>query len=350
MIAHRNEHVVPRHVLIVKPSALGDVVTAVPVLRALKRTFPQVRVAWMLSDTCAPLVAHDSQLDEVILFRRRQLGKAWRSVSAAANLWQFTRRLRKLRYDWIVDLQGLLRSSLLGLSSRAPLRAGFADAREAAWLFYTRRHRPDGPHTVDRNIAVARYLGLDARPEDMTLDVSAEGREFAEGLRDRSGLTKGKYIVCVPPTRWQSKRYPVRHWRRVVSQLSDDLPVVLLGTPQDKDLCRRVGEGMGSAVVDLAGQTNVSQMVGVIAASSGVVCCDSAAKFIAPAVGVDVVTLMGPTKLERTGPYGLGRAIVADVACQGCLRRRCRPAVCMELIDPDEVVSAARDMIARRRT
>jgi lipopolysaccharide heptosyltransferase I len=350
MIAHRNEHVVPRRVLIVKPSALGDVVTAMPVLRGLKRTFPHVHVAWMLSEACAPLVAHDSQLDEVILFHRRRLGKAWRSVSAAIDLWQLTRRLRHGQYDWVIDLQGLLRSSLLGFSSRAPLRAGFADAREAAWLFYTRRHRPDEPHTVDRNIAMAGHLGLDARPEDMTLEVPTEGREFAEGLRDRPGLARGKYIVCVPPTRWQSKRYPVRHWRRVVSQLSDDLPVVLVGTPQDRDLCRRIAEGMSPVVVDLAGQTNVPQMVGVIAASSGVVCCDSAAKFIAPAVGVDVVTLMGPTKLEHTGPYNLGRALVADVACQGCLKRRCRPAVCMELIDPDEVVSAARDMLARRRT
>ena len=89
-------------------------------------------------------------------------------------------------------------------------------------------------------------------------------------------------------------------------------------------------------------------MVGLIAASGGVVCCDSAAKFIAPAVGVDVVTLLGPTRLERTGPYPRGTAVVANVPCQGCLRRRCRHITCMDLIAPAEVISAARDMLAKR--
>ena len=79
MIARRANNLVPRRVLIVKPSALGDVVTAVPVLRGLKRTFPDSRVSWMLARSCAPLMAHDTDLDEVVPFDRRGLGKWWRS-------------------------------------------------------------------------------------------------------------------------------------------------------------------------------------------------------------------------------------------------------------------------------
>ncbi|HDZ22279.1 hypothetical protein LCGC14_0238760 [marine sediment metagenome] len=347
MIAHRCRHIVPRRVLIIKPSALGDVVTAMPVLRGLKRTFPKVRTAWLLSDACAPLVAHDSQLDEVVPFRRRKLGRAWRSATAAAALWRLLRDLRRSDYDWVIDLQGLLRSGLLTLATRAPIRAGFSDAREAAWLFYDRLVEPTAPHTVDRNIALAQQLGLDARPEDMTLEVAPAAKDFATDLLKRqANLADGDFLVCVPPTRWQSKEYPVRHWRAVIGELSVDRPVVVLGTAADKDTCGRIVEGLGDRVVNLAGATSVSQMVAVIAASAGVVCCDSAAKFIAPAVGVPAVTLIGPTQTERTGPYRIGRAIVANVPCQGCLRRRCRPAVCMELIDPADVVSLAREMLA----
>ena len=89
-------------------------------------------------------------------------------------------------------------------------------------------------------------------------------------------------------------------------------------------------------------------MVGVIAASAGVICSDSAAKFIAPAVGVDVVVLIGPTRVERTGPYLRGRAVLADVPCRGCLKKSCRHLTCMQMIRPAEVVAAAKEMLAIR--
>jgi len=349
VIARTAKHLTPRRALIVKPSALGDVVTAVPVLRALKRTFPEVHTSWLLSDTCAPLVAHDSQLDEVVLFERRRLGRAWHSPSAAQALRRLLRTLRRSRFDWVIDLQGLLRSGLLSAATKAPLRAGFADAREGASWFYSPGVDVTATHTVDRNIALAQAIGLDARPEDMTLTVAPDAADAADRLRRDHGLSEGGYLVCVPPTRWQTKRYPVRHWRQVIGDLAGDLPVVLLGAPGDVQTGRRIAEGLGDAVVDWTGRTSVPELVAVIAGSAGVVCCDSAAKFIAPAVGVDVVTLIGPTQPERTGPYRLGRAVVANVPCQGCLRRRCSDAVCMELIDPADVISAARAMLAERR-
>ena len=346
MIAHRARHLVPQRVLIVKPSALGDVVTALPVLRALKRTFPGVHTSWLLADGCAPLIAHDSQLDDVIPFERRRLGRAWRSLSALGALRRLLRDLRRAEFDWVIDLQGLLRSGLLTAATRAPLRAGFAEAREGGWLFYNRSVDMTAQHTVDRNIALARELGLDARSEDMTLEVSPTARQFAETLGKDRDLPTGEYLVCVPATRWQSKQYPPRHWRTVVSAACAGRPVVLLGTPGDREMCEAIADGLGDRVINLAGETSVAELVGVIAASGGVVCCDSAAKFIAPAVGVDVVTLIGPTKVERTGPYLNGKAIIADVPCQGCLTRRCDPAVCMELIDPGEVTAAVAEMFA----
>jgi len=337
---------VPERVLIVKPSALGDVVTAMPVLRGLRRTFRRAHLAWLVSQACAPLIAHDSDLDECVIFDRRRLGRAWRSPAAGARLLALLRRLRSAGYDWVLDLQGLLRSGLLGRATAAPLRAGFADARECASLFYTHRFSADPDrHTVDRNIALARQLGIDARPEEMTLQVAGSGRDFAEGFVRDHGLSGG-FLVCVPPTRWRTKQYPVRHWRTVVSGLAKSVPVVLLGAQGDRALCEAVAAEMGPGVIDAAGRTDVAQMVGLIAACSGVVCCDSAAKFIAPAVGVDVVVLIGPTRLCRTGPYLRGRGIVASVPCQGCLKRRCRHITCMELIDPAEVISAAEAMLA----
>ncbi|MCE5327746.1 MAG: glycosyltransferase family 9 protein [Planctomycetaceae bacterium] len=330
----------PRRVLILKPSSLGDVVTAVPVLRALRRQFPDAHITWMLSTTCAPVLAHDSDLSEVMLFDRKRLGHCWRSPAAAADLARFLLALRRGRYDWVLDLQGLLRSGIFSWMTRSPLRAGFADAREAAWMLYTHRVRTCVPHTVDRNLALAAAVGLDARGQDMTLQVAPAARDDAAAMLAGHGLKPKQFIVAVPPTRWVTKQYPVRHWRTVVAALAKRLPVVLLGSYTERALCQAVAADQGSGVIDLSGRTDAAHLVAMIASGAAVVCCDSAAKFIAPAVGVDVVTLIGPTRPERTGAYLRGRNLVADVPCQGCLRRRCPHVTCMQSIEPQAVVAA----------
>lgn len=337
----------PQKVLIVKPSALGDVITAVPVLRALRRAFPQAHLSWMLSAGCAPVVAEDADLDEVVLFQRRRLGRAWRSPGAARDLFRFLRALRDARYDWVIDLQGLFRSGFFARATCAPLRAGFATAREGAWLFYTHTCRPAGPHTIDRNLELARSLGVEARRADMTLTPTPAGRATAATLRRTCGL-EGEFVLLVPPTRWETKCYPPRHWQAVAADLARRRPVALLGTAGDRALCERIADGAGGGCVSLAGQTDLPAMVALIAASACVVCSDSAAQFIAQAVGVDVVTLIGPTRAERTGPLLRGRALVAPVPCQGCLRRRCRHITCMQTIAPEAVVSTVEELLAAR--
>jgi ADP-heptose:LPS heptosyltransferase len=337
----------PARVLIIKPSALGDVVTATCVLRGLKRRFAHAHVAWLVNRQYAGLLEHDTDVDEVIPFDRALVGRPWRpgAVSAFRRL---AAALRGGRFDWAIDLQGLFRSGCLARLTRAPVRAGFADAREGAGLFYTHRIDVAAVHTVDRNIELARRLGVDCSREDVTLQVSAEGERFAAGFLAEQGLAAGGFLVAVPPTRWRTKLYPVRHWRRVTAAMAERLPVVLLGTSADRPLCAAISDGLPPGVVNAAGRTTVPQMVALVAAAAGVVCCDSAAKFIAPAVGVPAVVLTGPTRVERTGPLAGGRAVVAEVPCQGCLKRRCRHVTCMEMIPPDEVISAAGRMLDRR--
>ncbi len=336
---------VPRRILIIKPSSLGDVVTAVPVLRALRRAFPDAHLSWLLSTSCVPLMEGDPDLDEIIPFDRGGMGAWWYWLPATKKLLALRRSLRDGQFDWTIDLQGLLRSGLFTRMTRATLRAGFANAREGATRFYNRSIDVAATHTIERNVELICALGVEASTKDMTLEPTDRGRAYAEQVCGELGCAAGEYVVCVPPTRWATKRYPVRHWRRVVAALTADRPVVLLGAPGDEAYCGAACEGIDRAV-SLAGRTDIPQMVGVIAASAGVVCSDSAAMFIAPAVGVGVVVLVGPTRVERTGPVGSGRALVADVPCQGCLRKRCRHITCMELIDPAAVVAAANELFA----
>ncbi len=336
----------PERILIIKPSALGDLVTAMPVLRGLRRAFPKAKIDWLVSSHLAPLIEGDRDLSGLVLFDRKALGSWWRSASSMKSLRSLLAALGGGRYDWAIDLQGLLRSGLFTRATRAAVRAGFADAREGAPCFYNRPVAVGALHTVDRNIELLAALGPTARPQDMTLTPTPAGVQYAADFCRGERIAPRKFIVCVPSTRWVTKVYPAHHWRQVAAALGQETHVVLLGAREDRGVADVIAENQPRTVVNLVGLTDIPQMVGLIAASGGVVCSDSAAKFIAPAVGVDCATLIGPTQVARTGPYLRGRAIVAPVPCQGCLKKCCRHITCMESIPPAAVIAAAREMLA----
>ncbi|MBT3278673.1 MAG: glycosyltransferase family 9 protein [Phycisphaerales bacterium] len=338
----------PQRILLIKPSALGDVVTALPVLRGLRRTFPNAEIHWLVSTSCSAILESDPDLDQVVLFDRKGMAKWYRSASQFRTFRAFKKTLRDGNYDWVLDLQGLLRSSIFARMTRAKVRAGFADAREGAPLFYTHKIKTSAEHTCAKNIEFARMLGIDARDEDMTLTVRDDAASAAQTLLAERNIAPG-YLVAVPPTRWETKKYPVEHWRAVLGELAQERDIVLLGSPapEETSLCAAVAEGLGERVHNLAGQTTLPQLVATIATSAGVICCDSAAKFIAPAVGVNCVCVLGPTRVKRTGPFLRGSAVVSDVDCQGCLKKRCpKPHQdCMEAISPPAVLAAVRAML-----
>lgn len=334
----------PRSVLIIKPSALGDVATALPVLRGLRRTFGRdVRIDWLLAPGCAPLVAEDPDLDNVLIFDRKRWGTMWFNPFAAWEFVSFCRQLRRSGYDWVIDLQGLFRSGFLTFVSRAAVRGGFSAAREMAWLAYNHRlSAAEAPaHTVDRNIALARLLGVDARPEDFRLPVPPSSRDWVEEFVSQHG---SDFVIVAPATRWPTKLYPANHWREVVQQLVRRTQVVLVAGPGEEHLTAGLAHIEG--VINLAGQTTVPQLTALIDAGRGLVSCDSATMNIATALGAPQVTLIGPTEPARTGPYGQAEAVVqAPVPCRMCLKRNCSHIACMELILPVDVLAAVEERI-----
>jgi heptosyltransferase-1/heptosyltransferase-2 len=188
---------------------------------------------------------------------------------------------------------------------------------------------------------------VDARGDDLVLRVTAPGREFVDGVLAAAGIGRGQYLLFMPGTRWDNKTYPLRRWRQVIAELSGQVPMVLAGAAGDRRLCEDLTQGDGRGVINLAGQTNLPQLVALIASAGAVVCCDSAAVFIAAATRTPVVMLAGPTRPERTGPYGaLATILRADIPCIGCLKRSCRHVTCMQAIPPSAAAAAARQALS----
>jgi heptosyltransferase I len=302
-------------ILIVRPSALGDVCRTVPVLASLRQAYPGSQIDWVVQDTLAPAVQGHPALDRVIEFPRARLARWWRQPRVAGEALRWLGNLRGHRYDLVFDCQGLGRSGLITLATGARRRVGFRSAKELGWLGYTARHREptrhDGLplHTVDRMLALLACEGIEP-VHDMRLYVAEHEQRWWQAMRVREGWGQQPYVVLAPTSRWPSKQWPVANWRALIDPLRERgvQRVVILGAPNE----RRQIEGLLTAaterdgrcgVVDLVGATSIPQTMAAIAQAAMVIANDSAPLHIAVGLQRPCIGLFGPTDPASVGPY-----------------------------------------------
>jgi len=335
--------------LIIKPSSMGDVVQALPVLTALKEAHPSAHVSWLVGKPFAGILDGHPRLDEVIVFDRRRFARFTFSVTVAGEFLAFMKGLRQRRFTAVIDLQGLFRSGLLALATGAPARVGFRDARELAPLFYTedvfvpRRT----VHAVDRYLTAARRLGLaEAKARDH-LPVSAAARAAIRGRLAEAGLEPGEPFVAVGPhARWATKQWPAERFAAVLDRLHrrEGVRAVLVGSGDAAEAARTIARGLTQPPIDLVNRTTLKELAAVLAEARVMLTNDSGPMHVAAAVGTPVVAIFGPTSPARTGPYGPGHRILAGrAACSPCYRRQClydrgnAAMLCLTNITPEAV-------------
>ncbi len=347
-----------KKILIIKPSAMGDVVQALPLLRTLRRAFPHAHIAWVVNRSCADVLSGHPHLDEVVPFDRRAWSGVRNLLSASAGLTELVRGLRRRKFDLALDLQGLFRSGLITLLSGASMRMGFADAREFATIGYNRTvHTPTRDmHAVDRYMLFARELGLpaDGEPEFVLPMCRAEAdwaEEFVAGLR----AERGPLVLVNPSARWATKRWPATRFAELIDSLVrvEGAVVVLTGSDQDRPVVERVRRMSAENSIDLVGKTSLKQLVALLRRSDMLVCNDSGPMHLAAALGTPVLAFFGPTSPVRTGPYGEPTRCVVlrkELSCSPCYRRDCRRLRCLEAITSEEATEAAVNLLELNRT
>lgn len=345
-----------RRILLIKPSSLGDVIHALPVLNGLRRRYPDSAIDWLISTACAPLLEGHPDIHQLVRFDRRKFGRMARSFHATVEFGRFVRGLRTARYDLVVDLQGLFRTGFFARATGARVRLGFADAREGAWAFYTHRIPPDPPntHAVDRNYRVADCLGFADVPIAFSLPMSDTLRAGVAARLAAGGLRPGSRLVAVVPgARWETKVWPAGRFTRVIDALQNEQGVqcVLLGGPDESNLCRGIAQDCHTAPINLGGATSVTELAAVIEKSDLVVGQDSAAMHLAVLFRRPLVCLVGPTNPHRTGPYRRIQDVVRlDLECAPCYFRRLTQCPhdhrCMRDLAVEEVLAAARHRLS----
>jgi len=315
--------------LIIKPSSMGDIVQALPVLTALKEAHPSARVSWLAERAFVGLLEGHPRLEEAIAFDRERFTRLGRSVSATLEFLAFLKSLRKRRFTTVLDLQGLFRSAVAALATGAPNRVGFREARELAPLFYTSEVAlpREEMHAVDRYLALVQHVGLAAPKATDHLPVSEAARSAARRRLEEAGLRKGApYAILCAHARWETKQWPAERFAEVADRLHERTGArsVLVGGEAAVPAGRSITGRAKSAPLDLTNRTTLKELVAVIAGARVLVSNDSGPMHIAAAEGVPVVAIFGPTSARRTGPYGPGHRVLSGRApCSPCYRREC---------------------------
>ena len=337
----------PHRVCLIKPSALGDVVHATPVLAALRARWPGAHLAWVVNRGLAGLLTGLAELDEVIPFERSRLGFGPRGWFLAA---EFLLALRARKFDLAIDLQGLLRSGVMTAATGAEVRVGLPGAREGSGQFYT--HTIEIPyettHAVDRLLAVARAFGANTDAPRFLVPRSDSDRAWA--AQTLADLPRPWLVVNVG-ARWPTKRWPPERFaavaRRAVAERSAS--VIAVGAAEDRNAVDALRSALGDGPWrDLCGRTTLAQLAAIAERADVVLSNDTGPLHLAVAAGARVVAVFTCTQPEKTGPYGPHAEVVASqVWCAGSCIKTCTRLDCMTELETGRVWEAVARQIDR---
>jgi heptosyltransferase-1 len=330
-------------ILILKPSSLGDVVQALPVLRLIKRHLPASEIFWWIDSSLAPLLENDPDLTGVVRFERRR----WAAPRHWPEMLHSIQWMREQQFDWVIDLQCLARSGAFAWLTNGKFLIGLDEVREGARGFYdvAVRRASFYTHAVDWYLAVLPRLGVPVHNHFTWLP---EQSTVARAVKSRWQTDGGRWIAIQPGARWLNKHWPVEYFADLVRRLARKFPdarFAILGDGGDKPIGGIISRIEPERCLNLCGQTSLREMVEWLRLCSMMITNDTGPMHVAAALGKPLVALFGPTEPHRTGPYQqLQNVLRIDLPCAPCLKSYCtyaKPNECLKALAPAEVFEFA---------
>lgn len=333
--------------LIVRLSALGDIVHALPVLARLRQTFPAAGIDWLVEGNYAATLTLATGLSRRIIVRAKADSTAGETISfgGGTGYLRAASFLRAQRYDVALDLQGLLKSAVWARASGARRVIGFDrdHLREPlAASFYTETTVPDGSgHVIQKNLSIVRALQIEPGPVELRVEAHPS-HELVATIRTAGGADG--YIVINPGAAWPNKCWPPERFAAVAAALRERTGLHSLVTwgPKERALADAVANASAGAASP-APATSIADLAALMRSAALVVSGDTGPLHIGAAVGTPIVGLFGPTRPERNGPWEPRDEVLSRAdTCVCHHKRQClRGAPCINGITVDEVVAAA---------
>jgi len=340
-------------ILILKPSSLGDVIHALPVLRLLRSHWPESRIYWWLDINLVPLLENDPDLAGIFAFQR----KRWAAPHRWPEIVSSIVTMRYHRFDLAIDLQGLARSGMFAWLANARLTVGLDNlregSREGARALYDLTPPRAAPktHAVDRYLAVLPLLKVPTHWDFEWLPrrhaaAKSVGQKWAPECQG------ARWIVLLPGGRWDNKRWPVQYFVELAKRLCEipAVRLVVLGSNNERALGETIAAAAPEFCLNLAGATSLDEMIEWIRLSRLVITNDTGPMHVAAALGRPVIAIFGPTDPSNTGPYGQLQNVMqaARLPCVPCLKSSCaywEKLACLHAISPAAVFEKAQEAL-----
>lgn len=340
------------NILIVKLSAIGDVIHTLPSLTALRKLYPEAHITWVVEEAAADIVKNHPGLDAVLVSRRKSWIKYFRKgkiYRALREIQAFLKELRRRPYDLVIDFHGLLKSALIVLLSGGKRKLGYASLQELSGLFYNEKIPEDmNKHAVDRYLDFPRYLGAKTGRPEFTLPSDNTAQAKVQSLLEKHHLEDKKFVAVNPVAYWETKLWDNEKFARLADAIKTKLNVEVVFTGSDKESIEEIVALMKSKTVNLGGETTLPELACLYKKAQLVITTDSGPMHLAAAAGIPVIALFGPTDPQRTGPYGEGHTIIrADLPCSPCFLKKCPTKKCMRDISPEQVFTVVEERLRK---
>ncbi len=340
-MSHAARNRSPR-IVIVRLSAVGDVIHGLPVLNALRDRFPDAFLAWVVEQRAAALLRGHAALDELVTVPR-----GW--LKSPTAVWQLSRRLHALQPDTTVDLQGLAKSAIAARLSGARQRIGFGDdkGRELSPWLNNCLVRTTARHVIDMNLELLRPLGIESPTVRFDIPEHDPERQAAEAILHQTGVESG-FAILNPGAGWPSKLWPPDRFAAVACWLGHSAGVpslVVWAGDQERAWAEEIVAG-SEGCAQLTPPTTLIELAALARRARLFVGSDTGPLHLAVAVGTPCVGLYGPMPAERNGPYGPRHIALQPMQFHGTSRqRRNAPRELMEAIRVESVCQACEQIL-----
>jgi len=340
----------PHKILVIRLSSLGDVLMCVPAVVAIRNTFEDAHISWLVEGSVSQLLSHQDFIDDVIEFPRHDITRAFKKsdlVRGIRELTGFVKKLRAIDYDVIADFHGIIKSAIFSKLSRGERRIGFGEmyAKEKSHLFYGEKITAQDKrmHKVERNMLIAGHLGANNDIPEVTLTVPDHCYTYIDDFFSNEGLTKP--VFAVNPFSSKSgfyKRWSLKRYGDIIRMINDKIGarVLILWGPGEKRDAENLLKLSGNTAV-LSCPTNVPQLFALLKRIDMYIGGDTGVMHLAAFANCPLVAVFGPTDVKINAPYGKNCTVIRkDLLCSPCKNKDCKDKKCLNDIGVDEVFEA----------
>ncbi|MGB9596828.1 MAG: glycosyltransferase family 9 protein [Candidatus Poribacteria bacterium] len=326
-------------ILLIRFGSLGDVVLTLPVVEAIKKSFPNVYIAMLVSDKCANIISADPRFNEIIAFRRETKGKeGLTETNRVISL------LRERKFDISIDMQRKFQSAYFAYKGNIKTRIGYH--QPFGFLCNVKIPNKVNKHSVDRNLDLIKPLGIDNAERVPKIYLSDEDRDFAKSIFDSYGIIPADKVLGIfPGAGWRPRCWLPERFAKIADLAikNDNAKVVIFCGPNESDIVDDVVRNMNSKPYIMKEKVTQRQLAAMIEKCDVMLSNDTGPMHISVGVGTTTIALFGPGNHIKFQPIGEKHSMIRkDVPCSPCKQftDKCKDNICMKLITVDDVWDA----------